>query len=241
MAMQTQASLKQLEFSMWQDLKTASSEPLAANLQQLWSKLEQVIELTDKSQKLRVLGDVIVAIVEIYVMRANAILSTLEASDSSGGEPILSEDFLNDLMRQSMSIDLSDMMEKLFPEPEPKPRSPVSARGNIVAPQDLSTDYAMPRAGTEQTFASIAPDDPKQMLVELAGNEQVSQWSAAISDWMQQRACGEIVSLLELQQALEMPLVDIWLGLLLSSGHQYDWERSGDFYSDAGEIWLKQR
>ena len=65
MMMQTQASLKQLELSMWQDLKTAKGEPLAANLQQLWSKLEQVIELTNKNQKLRVLGDAIAAIVEI--------------------------------------------------------------------------------------------------------------------------------------------------------------------------------
>ena len=229
--MQTQTSLKQLEFSMWQDLKTASSEPLAADLQQLWHKLEQVIELTSKNQKLRVLGDAIAAIVEIYVMRANAILSTLEAKESSGGEPILSEDFLNDLMRQSMSIDLSDMMEKLFPEPEPKPRSPVPALGSTVVSQELSAACAI---------ASIAPDNPKQMLVELAGNEQVSQWSAAISDWMQQHSCSERVSLLQLQQALGLPLVEIWLGLLLSSQHRYDWEQRGDFYSDAGEILLRQ-
>ena len=230
--MQTQTSLKQVEFSMWHDLKTASSEPLAADLQQLWRKLEQVIELTSKNQKLRVLGDAIAAIVEIYVMRANAILSTLEEKDSSGGEPILSSDFLNDLMRQSMSIDLSDMMEKLFPEAEPKPRSPVPAPSSVVAPQDLSANCEI---------ASVVPDDPKQMLVELAGNEQVSQWSAAISEWIQQHSCGEDVSILQLQQALLMPRVEIWLGLLLSSQHQYDWERSGDFYSDAGEILLKQR
>ncbi len=230
--MQTQAYLKQLELSMWRDLKTAKSGPLATNFQQLWSKLEQVIELTDKNQKLRVLGDAIASIVEIYVMRANAILSTLEAPDSNGGEPILSEDFLNDLMRQSMSIDLSDMMEKLFPEVEPKPRSPVSARGTIVAPQDLSADYAI---------ASVVPDDPKQMLVELAGNEQVSQWSAAISVWMQQHSGGETVSLHQLQQALGIPKVEIWLGLLLSSQHQYDWETRGDFYSDAHSILLRQR
>jgi hypothetical protein len=232
MAMQTQASLKQLEFSMWQDLKTAKSEPLVANLQQLWSKLEQVIELTDKNQKLRVLGDAIASMVEIYVMRANAILSTLETQDSSSGEPILSSDFLNDLMRQSMSIDLSDMMEKLFPSSEPKPRSPVPAPNSVVAPQDLD-------AACES--ASIVPDDPKQMLVELAGNEQVSQWSAAISNWMQQRSGGETVSLHQLQQALGIPRVEIWLGLLLSSQHQYDWETRGDFYSDAHSILLRQR
>ena len=131
-----------------------------------------------------------------------------------------------------MSIDLSDMMEKLFPEAEPKPRSPVSARGTIVAPQDSSADYAI---------ASVVPDDPKQMLVELAGNEQVSQWSAAISEWIQQHSCSERVSLLQLQQVLGLPLVEVWLGLLLSSQHRYDWEKCGDFYSDAGEIWLKQR
>ena len=230
--MQTQASLKQLELSMWQDLKTAKTEPLAANLQQLWSKLEQVIELTSKNQKLRVLGDAISAIVEIYIMRANAILSTLEAPDSSGGEPVLSSDFLNDLMRQSMSIDLSDMME-LLPESEAKPRSPVPARGTTVAPlDDLSANCAI---------ASVVPDDPKQMLVKLAGNEQVSQWSGAIADWMQQHSCSERVSLLQLQQVLGLPLVEVWLGLLLSSQHRYDWEKCGDFYSDAGEIWLKQK
>ena len=79
------------------------------------------------------------------------------------------------------------------------------------------------------------------MLVKLAGNEQVSQWSGAIADWMQQHSGGEAVSLHKLQQALGMPKVEIWLGLLLSPVHQYDWERSGDFYSDAKEILLKQR
>jgi hypothetical protein len=36
----------------------------------------------------------------------------LEATDSSD-EPILDEDFLSGLMRQSMSLDLSDLMEEL--------------------------------------------------------------------------------------------------------------------------------
>ena len=241
MAIQTKPVAKQLELSLHQDLSAAKSEPVAANLQQLWHKLEQVIELTSKSHKLRVLGDAIASIVEIYVMRANAILSSLEAKES-GGEPILSEDFLNDLMRQSMSIDLSDMMEKLFfPEAEPQPREPAPACGPTVVPQDKEAAHAVPKAVTDATIAQVTPVDAKQMLVELAGNEQVSHWSAAISEWMQQHGGGEIVSLPQLQQALGMPLVEIWLGLLLSPVHQYDWERRGDFYSDAGEIFLKQR
>lgn len=157
--MQTQPVAKQLEASLWQDLKTA------------------------KSKKLLVLGDVIVAIIEIYVMRAKAILSSLEAKDRRG-EPIKSSDFLDDLMRQSMSIDLSDMMEKLFPEAEPKQLKPIPAHSSTLAPQDLSASDAMPSAVREATFASVVTDDPKQMLVKLAGNEQVSQWSVVISQWM---------------------------------------------------------
>lgn len=58
---------------------------------------------------------------------------------------------------------------------------------------------------------------------------------------MQQRPSGVSVSLLQLQQALGMPLVDIWLGLLLSKEHQYDWETSGNFYSNPEQMLLRQK
>jgi hypothetical protein len=51
----------------------------------------------------------------------------------------------------------------------------------------------------------------------------------------------DAVSLTKLQQALEMPLVNVWLGLLLSPVHQYNWETNGGFYSDAGEIVLRHK
>ncbi len=167
---------------------------------------------------------------EVYVLRANAILATLEVQDSKT-EPILSEDFLNDLMRQSMSIDLSDMMEDLFPEPESQLKSSVPARGSLVAPLDKETARAI---------ASQTNIDAKRMIVELAGDEHVSQWAEAISAWMQ-HCSSDWVSLLQLQEVLGMQLVEVWLGLVLSNQQQYKWEQRGDFYSDAGQILLKQK
>lgn len=225
--MQTQAV--QLELDLWHNLKTARNEPVAADFQQLWQHLEQVIEQSELDQQLRVAGDAIASIVEIYAIRANAILSALEVQDTKT-EPILPEDFLNDLMRQSMSIDLSDMMEDLFAS-QPEPQTSVLTRGSLIVPIDKKV---------AKVIASGAKIDAKRMVTELAGSEQVSDWSAAIANWMQQQG-NEAVSLLHLQQALGMPLVEIWLGLLLSSVHQYDWETGGKFYSDAGEILLKQR
>lgn len=54
---------------------------------------------------------------------------------------------------------------------------------------------------------------------------------------MQQHS-GEAFSLVLLQRALGMPLIEIWLGLLLGEQEQYQWEQHGDFYSEAEEIWL---
>lgn len=144
-------------------------------------------------------------------------------------EPILSEDFLNDLMRQSMSIDLSDMMEDLFLE-EPEPLSSVPIRGSVVVPIEMRAAHAIAKGAKINT---------KQMLAELAGDEQASNWSAAIAQWMQQRHDDKTVSLVQLQQALGIPIINIWLGLLLSEQHQYQWETGEDFYNDAGEILLR--
>jgi hypothetical protein len=228
--MQTQVLAVQLELDLWQNLATAKDEPETADILQLWQDLEQVIEQSELDQQLRVAGDAIAKIVEVYAIRANAILSSLEVHDTKT-EPILSEDFLNDLIRQSMTIDLSDMMEDLFPS-EPEAQALAPTRGSVVVPIDKKAAHAI---------AKGAKIDAKRMVTELAGNEQVSHWAEAIAQWMQLRSCGEAVSLLGLQQALGMPLVNIWLGLLLPSEHRYDWERSGEFYSDAGEILLRQR
>ena len=133
-------------------------------------------------------------------------------------------------MRQSMTVDLSDMMEQLFPEPEPERRSSIPARGSLVAPVDKET---------ARSIASQTNLDAKRMVVELAGDEQVSVWAEALAQWMQQHSQGSTISLLTLQQALEKPLVEVWLGLLLSNQQHYEWKLQGDFYSNTEDILLK--
>lgn len=103
-------------------------------------------------------------------------------------------------------------------------------RGSVVVPIDKKAAHAI---------ASGAKVDTKRILAELAGDEQASNWSAAIAQWMQQLCDGDAVSLTKLHQALEMPLVNVWLGLLLSPVHQYNWETSKEFYLYAGEILLR--
>ena len=65
-------------------------------------------------------GDAIAQIVEVYVKRAISILNSLEVTDNIEG-PVLDEDFLSGLMRQSMTLDLSDLMEEVTFETESSP------------------------------------------------------------------------------------------------------------------------
>jgi len=163
-------------------------------------------------------------IVEVYVKRANSILDSLEATDSSEG-PVLDEDFLSGLMRQSMSIDLSDLMEEFaFDEVE---SSPV-----IFGSQVALIDRKEARAIARQERARM-----RKALKELAEKENIPLWQQAIASWIEQHQ-GEKVSLLQLQQVLGMPLVEVWLGLLHSPTPSYQWDGTGEFYQEVGNVWI---
>ncbi len=84
----------------------------------------------------------------------------------------------------------------------------------------------------------------RQALKGLAEKEDIPKWQNAIAQartqgfalWMSQHQ-GARVSLWQLQQALRMPLVEVWLGLL-HSPQPYQWEGQGEFYREARDIWI---
>ena len=201
-------SYKQLELDLWGDLKTALTQPESADMKLLWHSLDQAIAHQDSNEQLLVAGDAITQIVEVYVKRAKSILDSLEVNDDSSEGPVLDEDFLSGLMRQSMSLDLSDLMEEFAFEIE---SSPVSV-ASVVSVIDRKEAKAIAR----KARAAM-----RKALQELAEKENIPKWQQAIAHWIGQQG-GEKVSLLQLQQALGMPLVEVWLGLL-HSPTPYQW------------------
>lgn len=216
-------AFKQLELDLWGDLKSALAQPEVADFEQLWQELDNAIAPLEKNQQLQVAAEAISQIVEVYVSRAKSILDSLEVTDNSDG-PVLSDDFLSGLMRQSMSLDLSDMMEELFPVQE-------QVNETKSGSQVIAIDKKVAKA-----IANQARKLAKKDLLDLAGKENISAWQSAIAHCMQQHQ-GAKVSLLQLQQALNMPLVEIWLGLL-HSPTPYQWEGAGEFYREARDIWI---
>ncbi len=110
---------QQLELNLWDVLDVAAHEPETLNFRQLCQTLDLVLEQLPDHLQLAIAGDAISEIVEIYQRRADILLDALEWKDNGQGL-ILSEDFLSGLLRGSMTVDLSDIMEDLFSE-IPKP------------------------------------------------------------------------------------------------------------------------
>ncbi len=215
-------SYKQLELDLWDDLKTALKEPESADMELLWHSLEDAIAHSDSNSQLLVAGDAIAQIVEVYVKRANGILDSLEVIDSSEGT-VLGENFLSGLMRQSMTLDLSDLMEELTFEVESSP----ALVGSVVSVIDRKEARAIARSARAAM---------RKALKDLAEKENIPKWQQAIALWINQHG-SEKVSLLQLQQALGMPLVEVWLGLL-HSPTPYQWDGTGEFYRDVRDFWI---
>lgn len=215
----TRTTARQLELSLWKDLKAAATDPEAADVLQLWQDLEQVlINEVPEDQRLHLAGEAISQIVEVFARKANSMLAASEIRDTSVG-PILSEDFLSDLMRQSMTIDLSDLMEDLFSD-DLDPQDKETAWGSSITLLDKKKVRAI---------ADKSSQDALRMGKDLAGKEHVSDWASAIAQWLTARSSTEPVSLLQLQQELGMPLVEVWLGILHSSA-SCQLQQCGDFY-----------
>ena len=215
-------SYRQLELDLWGDLKTALTQPESADMKLLWHSLEDAIAHQDTNGQLLVAGDAIAQIVEVYVKRAKSILDSLEVTDSND-VPVLDEDFLSGLMRQSMTLDLSDLMEEFTFETESSP----ALVGSVVSALERKEAKAIAR----KARAAM-----RKALKELAEQENIPLWQNAIAQWITQHH-GEKVSLEQLQQALGMPLVEVWLGLL-HSPRPYQWNGTGEFYLEARDIWI---
>ena len=214
---------KQLELDLWGDLKTALKSPESADMELLWQGLEDAISLQDTNKQLLVAGDAISQIVEVFVLRAKGILDSLDVTDDSDG-PILGDDFLSGLMRQSMTMDLSNLMEDLtFDDVE---SSPVN-----VGSQVSVLDRKEARALARKARAAM-----RKALKGLAERENIPKWQSAIANWIGQQG-GKKVSLWQLQQALGMPIVEVWLGLL-HSPTPYQWDGQGEFYRDVRDFWI---
>ena len=223
----------QLELNLWDELEQAAAEPEQVDLNLLWKELEQLLAGLPHEQKLHTAGKAIEQIAEGFALRSDFILSAWEEAHNEEG-PAVDEDVIGGLVRQTMNLDLSELLEE--PVAEHRQRQPhASATESVAGPVDKAT--LLEAFDTEIEVVEAEAQRQSGALI-TAHEEDVSGWAGAIARWFAQRAPAEPVSLLQLQEHLGLPMVEVWMGLLLSQPQQYQLEQRGEFYQPQG-LWLQ--
>lgn len=198
---------------LWNALQEAATFPETADLKQLWETLDKALAVLDAADQLAVAAEAIAQLAQLFQERSQLTFELLDAATSAEG-PIMAEDAFIGFVRQSMHVDFSE-----FIEPPPnltrKPydyheHSHVNADRSVVGvvSQDALLQVLDAQASEQEAEAAY------RQVLSVAHAEDVSTWSGAIAAYLQQQT-ADSVCLSQLQQALHMPLVELWLGLLL--------------------------
>lgn len=220
---------EQLELNLWEKLRRAQQMPETVGVAQILDAMEVTVAQLPEAERLRFAGEVLLQIADLCAARAGLLMGEWEEAYR---DPIVREGFFTDLVRQTMAVDLSDLME---PTPPRKHRTK-RAKSDGIGEDSIaaSVDKAALLAMVDQLEAEVAiEEERKQQILEIAHDENVSQWIEAIAQWLQTVPTHR-VSFAELCQRLGRARVEIWLGVLLG---EFELEQGEEFYSDA--LWVK--
>jgi hypothetical protein len=213
---------KQMELPLWETLRSAQMVPEQVDFERLLRELDEAISQVPESEQLRLAGEAFLRLAEVCAARSK---TWIEAWEQASRDPVVAQGFFDDLVRQTMAVDLSELME---PAPLRKQRSKRETRqeGSIVAAVEKAAVLAM----VDQMEAEVL----KEEVLAIAYNENVSAWIEAINGWLQTTTADQ-VQFTQLCQILKMPLIEVWLGVLLGG---FELEAQGEFYS--GLLWVRE-
>jgi hypothetical protein len=225
-----------IDLPVWAAIKVAASEPEEADLGLLWQEVEAAIFQGKGTAnvnlgclgRLQVAGEAISQITDLFELRSQLAFESIQAVGSDDG-PVMSGDAFDRYVRQTMQIDFDIYIEPLSSLPRK-----VSEFSESEVDEVRSIVTEIDRKVLLEAILSepVDPETAYKEAIGLAHDEDVSAWGATISARLEE--WGEPVSLLALQGAIEMPLVQVWLALLLNG---MTLEQRGDFYQTE-QVWI---
>lgn len=224
--------IEQLELPLWDVLREATIAPDEIDLRQLLSVLDESLSDLDTVEQLQVGAEAIAQIAQLFCDRSTLVFEDLEATNSDEG-PVMPTNAFDRYVRQTMEVDLEQFIEPLTSLPRKVPARQEMAEGDSVVGE-------LDRVAVLQVLDQQMSQEPELTEAEifnralaLAHDEDVSAWSEAINQWMRQHQSS--LPLLKLVQAIQMPLLSVWLGVLLSD--EFVVEQRGQFYDLSG-VWV---
>ena len=216
--------VKQLELNLELTFETAAYTPEEANLSDLWLKFEQVMALLPHQEQLRIGGLVIEQLAEIYQAKANYLLDDWEEAHNEAG-PNFPDEWLQGFVRQSQTVDVSTVVRQPTRRSKQLSMDLFSEVDSLAGEADKMSILAM--------VDELEAEAQKAKALAVAHDENVSAWVEMISTWF--AIHPQSLPMVELWRQLNVPLVQLWLGLLLGG---FGMEQRGNFY-ELEQVWVK--
>lgn len=216
-----------LELPLWETLRSAQMVPEQVDFEGLLAEVEESISQVPEAEQLRLAGEAFLQMARVYAARSEIWMGEWEQASR---DPVVERGFFDDLVRQTMTVDLSELM---VPVSHRKQRSKRETRqeGSIVAEVEKAVVLAM----VDQMEAKAdLEEERKQQVLQIAHDEDVSRWIEAIAQWLRAVPTRR-ASFAHLCRSLRMPEVKVWLGALLG---EFELEQGEEFYSNA--LWVKE-
>lgn len=229
---------QQLELPLWSQLQLSRLAPESINLEAILDQAEKEIAQLPEAMQMQAAGEAILQLAQLQLLRSEVLIDNWE---NAYRDPHLRSDFFDDIVRQTMAVDLSDLITPALSRKRRTKSVTPQAQDSVAGVVDKSAVLAMVEqlkvlSPIDNNELPSSDEELKQFALNFAHEENIFAWCHAIALWIEQHQ-EQKVSLWQLQQALGMPLVEVWLGLL-HSPTPYQWQRQGEFYREARDIWI---
>lgn len=206
-------SVRQLELDLGDAFEDAADVPEEANILELWQQFEGVMIKLPWREQLRLGGEVLAQLADICEAKSEILWDDWQDAHNTDG-PVLDGDWLKGITRQTQELDFSDLVQ----------HSGYTQR-DLLEPvaDDESVAGEVDKASVLAFVETLAEEAAKEQALAVAHSENVSAWIERLSS----KRVSEPQRLIDLQQQVKMPMVEVWIAALLGD---FTLEQRGGFY-----------
>jgi hypothetical protein len=209
--------MKQLQSALAQ----AIADPRSTDFDALWVLLLEVLAPLPPRQQFEIAGDVLLQMADILWRRAEVLLLGHQPESAEAIAHRLTRELIEPFTR-TMQLNTANFVK---PKPQRKQKvRAISPNDSIVGEVDKTVLLNVLDQVADDDTDSYDIDDACQDPINLSHDEAIGQWAGDLIDYLTDRP----LSLLDLGDRAQMPLVQVWITVLLDE--QFDIQQRGDFY-----------
>ena len=214
-------SVRQLELNLEIAFGEAAEVPETADVLSLWAQFEGELAGLAQRDHLRVAGDILVQLAGLCETKADLLWEDWQDAHNAEG-PVMDSGWLEGMTRQTQELDFSELVNRSYNPSRERPSEENAAEDSIVGDVDKMSVFDM--------IDALDDADLKSQALAVSHAENISDWVKALAA-KQEEASQRLV---DLQQQLQMPLIEVWIAALLGG---FPLEQRGSFYQTQ-EVWV---